>query len=140
MLAFFLYAFVMSGWRIDILFIKHYEGYKILHGKSTKEDEKILQKIIAELRNMVFYLYGGPSCIYQSGGENTYAFVALTKQSGEEIEIEPGKSLLDFYNEHNIEVSYPKAPCLILRNIKSNNIEIFLIDRRFRMYKINDTS
>lgn len=115
----------MSG-RVDLIFVKNF--YPILMGELPNKKDRL--KLIRDLRNHKYYVDCGPKGPTQSGGANQYDFICLTNESAQELEIEPGKTLVDFHEEHNIEMCYPKAPCMVLRNQKTMEIEVFAIDRR----------
>lgn len=113
-----------------------FDNCRILLENGTQYHTQI-DKILESFRDKEIYCYGGPKCSVQNGGENSYTFVGLTIQCADQIEIEPNKSLQDFYEENRIECYYKKSPCLILRNTRSKAIEIYQIDRRLRVI-LND--
>lgn len=121
----------MSG-RVDLIFVKN--CYPMLHGE--RANKKDMVKLLRDLRSHRYYVDCGPKGPTQSGGANQYDFLCLTNECAQDLEIEPGKTLVDFHEEHGIEMCYPKAQCIVLLNRQTHGIEVFAVDRRICYKKI----
>jgi hypothetical protein len=88
-----------------------------------RANRKELKKILDELRS------GKLEC-----AGKIYRFIGLTSESAQDLEVESQKTLVQVYIERQLEVLYPKAPCLILQDQETNTIEIYMIEKRLRHF------
>jgi hypothetical protein len=111
----------MNGRDVDFIIGKTF--WPMLMGE--RANRRDLKKILDELR--------GGKLICE---DTTYTFIGLTNESAQDLVVESGKTLVDVYSDRKLQVLYPLAPGLILRNQTNGTIELFVVEKRLRFYNI----